>query len=530
MKKQLVFCMFLWLYQATFVLSSWSTAADLSEEASTVTAMELDAASSQNDYCEFDVDVYNCVNVNCNGMRRLRKIPESLSDLINGSMRANEILCSIDFTDTGIVELTMETFEYFDLFLYTLIKANPNQSQTTLKLSFSNLHTIRRFQLPDYLNTVIFVRNSHLQHVQAKSMSLNDKLELNLANLNTSSLNWLHLLDSTKLKLLSLRNMLNLKSEFNILNKDLFDLAPVASINDVKIYNSYLPIIDDYFFLFKILKYIEQLEMNSCSISFIKSSIFDKYFSTFRSLKYLTLSNNNLNKISDYTFNGLSNLLMLDLDDNPIEFIQSNAFTHLKRLKYLSINSNHVKSINFNSNPAWFVNVLKLNKNMQEISFKTSKLLKHTCILSSLINFVNTYNLNVLQAAHNVTQQQQQQQQQILDTNNMARRYVRLFTQEQIEYPFHTVQYLSDVFCNVYLVCVQSMQLNASMLAYSRSGYATMNLWHLELFKSCPLIMNETLFQRCFIEKKTFECQKNSSIGSYEFFKLKKNNSIFNSK
>ena len=87
-----------------------------------------------------------------------------------------------------------------------------------------------------------------------------------------TSIHWFHLLDSAKLKLLSLRNIPNLKEE----NPIDFLMYPIASINDVKIYNSYLPIIDDYFFLFKLLKHIEQLELNSCSISFIKNSIFDK--------------------------------------------------------------------------------------------------------------------------------------------------------------------------------------------------------------------------------------------------------------
>lgn len=90
-----------------------------------------------------------------------------------------------------------------------------------------------------------------------------------------SSINWFHLLESAKLKLLSLRNIPNLKEEFNSQNKE-FIMYPIATITDVKIYHSYLPIIDDYFFLFKLLKSIEQLELNSCSISFIKNSIFDK--------------------------------------------------------------------------------------------------------------------------------------------------------------------------------------------------------------------------------------------------------------
>jgi hypothetical protein len=206
----------------------------------------------------------------------MTKLPESLRDF-NSSIRLepNEILCSLDLAETGIRVLTTAIFDNFDTLLVELIRHNKNQTQTSLKISFSHITEIWQFKLPFYLNMVVIIRDSAVHYVQPKALNKSTKLELNLANFNTSSLNWFHLLDGAKLKLLSLRDIVNLKEEFNVLNKE-FLIYPIATINDVKIYNSYLPIIDDYFLLFKLLKHIEQLELNSCSISFIKNSIFEK--------------------------------------------------------------------------------------------------------------------------------------------------------------------------------------------------------------------------------------------------------------
>jgi hypothetical protein len=33
--------------------------------------------------CQYDIDMYNCVNINCKGQKRLTKIPPTLSQLIN---------------------------------------------------------------------------------------------------------------------------------------------------------------------------------------------------------------------------------------------------------------------------------------------------------------------------------------------------------------------------------------------------------------------------------------------------------------
>jgi hypothetical protein len=241
------------------------------------------------------------------------------------------------------------------------------------------------------------------------------------------------------------------------------------------------------------LKYIEQLEMNSCSISFIKNSIFDKYSSAFRHLKYLTLASNNLNKIIDLTFNGLTNLILLDLDDNPIEYIQSNAFLGLRKLKYLSLNTNHAKLFNLNPNPVWFFNILKLNKQIQEISFRTSKLLKYTCLLTSILTTVNNLNQDI--ALKNSSAK-------LVTASISGRRAIKLFTQEQIDYAFHSLHYLNEVYCNVYMAC--KITKNFSHISH-------LNVWQIELFKSCPLIISDSIYDRCLIDRRVKDCQKNSS-------------------
>ena len=87
-----------------------------------------------------------------------------------------------------------------------------------------------------------------------------------------------------------------------------------------------MPALDENFFIFKILKYIENIEFVDCSISKIQNGLFESYKNTFRYLKILILTNNNITEINDRTFSGLYNLILLDLDENPIKFIDSKAF------------------------------------------------------------------------------------------------------------------------------------------------------------------------------------------------------------
>lgn len=452
------------------------------------------ATTETNYKCDYELDLYNCINVNCNSQKSIKKLPTSLEQLIDYKIKENQLLCSLDLSETSITELSGQTLGNFYLFFNNLVKINANQTYTTLKLSFSHIESIKEIRLP-FINLVLFIRDSDVNFVQAKCLSSNLKLELNILNVSINSINWFHLLESSKLKLLSMRNIQNLKST----NNDYFLLYPIASISDIKIYNSYLPILDDTFYLFKLLKHVEQLELTACSISFIKNSLFDKY-STFRHLKHLSLSSNNLNKISDQTFNGLNNLIYLDLDDNPIEYIHANAFNNLKKLKTLSINSNFNSNIRIiatmSSNPIWLFNILKSpNRDLKEIHFKTNKLLKNNfCLLNTIIQNMNTVNENLrikyLQQSNNSE----------TDFDDIVRsnRYLKLFSQQELDYKYEN--FLNDkiVYCSIYFVCKYAQDYSSLLI----------NAWNIEYFKVCSNIMIvKDVDYLCALEHKLNECK-----------------------
>jgi hypothetical protein len=469
-------------------------------------------SSLNSNYCEFDIDMFNCLNINCMGIKWVRKFPKNIKDIVNYSLKPNQFLCSIDFSDTKIYELsTAETFEFFDLFYTNLMKTN--QNQTTIKLSFSGIDQIKELKFPPDLNMVLFLRDSNIRYVEPKSLSTNNKLEINLLNVNLTIPSWISLLESSKLKLLSLRNMQNLKEEYsNAQNRD-FTLSPITSIHDLKIQYSYLPVLDDQFIFFRLLKNIEQLDLIRCSVAFIKNNIFDKYFSTFRHLKYLTLSNNNINRITDQTFNGLMNLMHLDLDENPIEYISQNTFVNLKKLKYLSLNSNgnnpNIKSISQTQSPVWLFNLIKSVRELKEVNYKTSRLLNTFCNLESVIKNIKEYNENVRVAGGTNNQNRtllklpQPKADFHLNTKSSENvKILRLFTQDQLENRYQDFNNRNniDLYCNVYYVC-QYTKL------YS-PGYDNSNLWAIESFRACNAILTKNLDLRCGFSEKVMECEK----------------------
>ena len=207
------------------------------------------------------------MNINCNGLKSLQKIPHTLKKLVNATLNKTQIVCSIDLSETGIKVLNSDVFENFNQFILELVKINRNHEKSTLKLSFSNIESIESFKLP-HLNTVLFISDSSLKKIQPQSLSYNSKIELNLLNVTANSVNWLNLLDSSRLKLLNLRNIPNMEEEFIDTSHQLF---PIATIIDLKIYHTFLPILDENFFLFKTIKYIEQMEFMGCSIFKIKN-------------------------------------------------------------------------------------------------------------------------------------------------------------------------------------------------------------------------------------------------------------------
>lgn len=142
-------------------------------------------------WCEFEIDAYSCLNINCNYVKRLKIMPESIFELSrnfsmenfrshNDQNSKSLLLCSMDLSDTGMTQLQSETFKNFDLLLLETIRLNPNQSHTNIKLFMSNLNEIRELGMPNYLNTVLFIRDSAIHYIQPKVLGRSGKLELNL--------------------------------------------------------------------------------------------------------------------------------------------------------------------------------------------------------------------------------------------------------------------------------------------------------------------------------------------------------------
>ena len=367
--------------------------------------------------------------------------------------------------------MNSDVFENFNQFMLELVKINKNHEKNTLKISFSNIHSIEIIKLP-HVNTVLFISDSHLNKIQPQSLASNSKVELNMLNVTASSVNWLNLLDSSRLKLLNLRNIPNMYDEFNAMNQ----LFPIVTIIDLKIYHTFLPILDENFFLFKTIKYIEQMEFIGCSISQIKNGTFSNYKTRFRYLKSLIISNNNLTQIKEETFIGLSNLVQLDLDDNPIEFIADDAFKHLKKLKILSLNNN-IKLVDLISNLVWLTTLLNLKqeRSLNEISLKSSLWTKDFCVLHNVVSHLKIANEQIQRQKNNTIEKT---------------RHLRLFFDDD----FDEKNQDDDSYCNINFIC-----------KYSNSH--TASFWQVDTINSCNRI-----FKAIAREKR---CSLRSILSSY---------------
>lgn len=338
------------------------------------------------------MNIYCCENYN------LTRIPSTLDLLINTTVKTNQLLCSIDFSNTGINKITKETIGNINSIYSDLLRINSNHEKNIIKLSFSNIKHVQVFQLVN-VNVVLYIHNSHVISVMPKSLQTSSSnLELNLVNSKLNQANWLNLLDSASLKLLTLRNIESL--ETNVGLSQFRNILPIAGINDLKVYNSVLPpAIDENFFLFKILAYIEQIELIGCTIERIKTNTFLKYNMAFINLRILILSNNKIRHIEEGTFKGLSNLAILDLDENPIEHIESNSFNHLTSLRTLSLNSN-IKLIELLGKPGWLSFYLFNNTmtNLKEINLKNNGWLNDFCLIESFaklnLNSASDFHIN----------------------------------------------------------------------------------------------------------------------------------------
>ena len=149
--------------------------------------------------CNYDIDMYNCVNINCKGQKKLNKIPSSLSQLISvAKLKSTQLLCSIDLSDTGLQIVDKHTMENINLIYDELISYNLGHANNVIKVSLSNIKQIESFTLTN-TNIVLFIRDSLINEaVEPKSLrSSSHKIDLNLINVTLNANGWLNLLDST---------------------------------------------------------------------------------------------------------------------------------------------------------------------------------------------------------------------------------------------------------------------------------------------------------------------------------------------
>lgn len=78
------------------------------------------------------------------------------------------------------------------------------------------------------------------------------------------------------------------------------------------------------------------------------------------------------------------------------------------------------------------------------------------------------------------------------------KRTIKIFTPDQIAYPFHNILNMNEIYCNAYLVC--KLTSNQSTIG---EHFST---WQVEVFKSCPLVVNDLAYAKCFIEKRISDC------------------------
>ena len=402
------------------------------------------------------------MNINCNGIKSIQRIPHTLKKLVNATLAKNQLLCSIDLTDTGITVLNGEVFENFNQFILELVKINKNHEKNTLKISFSSIDSIEAFRLP-HLNTVLFVRDSLVHKIQPQSLGSNAKVELNFINVTTSSINWLNMLDSSRLKLLSLRNIPNMNAAL-ISRKPMF---PVTTIIDLKIYNTPLPLLDENFFFFKVIKYIEQMEFIGCSIVDIKNGTFQRYKARFRYLKSLILTNNNLTRIYEQTFSGLSNLVLLDLDENPIEVIEHGAFKNMKKLRTLSMNNN-VKLISLMTNPVWLSDILSANqaRTLSEISMKSTLWIEDFCLLQFLVTTFEKSSTKNFPLNGNKKYTNASGAMKPIDANEQRTKQLKLFFDDEI------IENENDngLYCNFFYMCKYAQGVSNSFWQIEQIG------------------------------------------------------------
>ncbi|RNA00041.1 leucine-rich repeat-containing 70 [Brachionus plicatilis] len=429
--------------------------------------------------CPYYIDIFNCVNINCNGKMGLTQIVPSIADLVHYEFKPDNLLCSLDLSNSGITEISARTIGNLAQILDKLAKKNPKQKSTIIKISFSNINRIKQLNIE--ANLAFFIYDSQVRFIESKSFE-NLKLELYLMNVNFTILNWINLLNEAKLKLLNIREIQVSKSVF-------YDLEPIGIVSDLKLYNTFMPILDEQYFLFPLIESVEQLEIVNCSVQEIRSSFFKK----FKKLKYLTLSSNSLTRVEHFMFEELDELEFLDLDTNPIEYIHPKAFTWLTKLRTLSINLNFIKF----SLPdyQWMYNCLELT-NLNDFSLRNPKLISNFCSLYQIVNYLNRINQNLvankfdLEAYHNFINDKR----------------FKLFGYDQISLSLDVLFKDKHLFCSVYFVCIYAKNYSSAYL----------NAWSLEYFDVCPevLSLNDNIEFICEFHLKVGQCAQSLEVKS----------------
>ena len=429
--------------------------------------------------CPYYIDIFNCVNINCNGKKDLTKISSSVTDLVLYEFKSDNLFCSLDLSNTGIVEISTEMMENLNQIIKKFTNINSKQKSTNIKLSFSNINRIKL--LNTTANLAIFIYDSQIKFIDPKSFK-NLKLELYLMNVSFTILNWVNLLNDAKLKLLNIR-------EIEVRKPAFYDFEPIGTVSDLKLYNMLIPILDVQYFLFPLIDSVKQLEVVNCSVAKIQSSFFRK----FKNIKYLTLSSNNLTKIDEFLFQELNELEFLDLDSNPIEYIHPRAFLSLKKLHTLSINLNFFK-LSYN-NYQWLYNSLEM-KNLKDLSFRNPTVLSDFCSLFKVVKYLNRINQNLLENNFDL----------IHNRYSISERRLRLFGHEQISLNLNVLFNDKSLFCSIYFVCIYAKNFSSLYV----------NFWSLEYFNVCSevLSMNDNIEFICEFYKKVNKCNLKPKLSS----------------
>lgn len=106
----------------------------------------------------------------------------------------------------------------------------------------------------------------------------------------------------------------------------------------------------------------------------------------------IIITNNNISRISSYTFVDLYNIIEINLDNNNIEYIEQYAFVHLPQLATVSLCHNKIRQFDGNKIIATEMNKLYLTNNSLtnfSVIFKEMAWLSHLYLEYNSINDIN---------------------------------------------------------------------------------------------------------------------------------------------